>query len=387
VHEARLARVCDGLSPLAFFWPPVSAQDHGLAAPLYECHAGLTNTLKHVRGGTTVRPALAPYIVEMARAVRSDDAAVRARPPICANICTISPLGHDDQGLDCALAYAEAGLPVSFMAMTTMGTTAPATVAGALVQGDAEVVSGMVLLQLAFPGAPVFHSVLVSLMDPSTGGYLSELATPADWLSTQLAHAWGVPCLAGGGVSSDEAGVGWTAGRRAGAGAILSALCGSELCGYIGLAGGSMVQFPEQLVLDCEALLDARETMAPFAFDEADLALDVVRAVGPRGFFLKQRHTREHLRMHRLPPWLAGGRSYGEGAARLAEASRSAAAALDDLSTAASQGLHPEAARRAAFDEYLRLEREHRPEPLAHDVHAELDRIVAAADRHAQRLV
>jgi trimethylamine--corrinoid protein Co-methyltransferase len=384
---ARLARVCDALPLLAFFWPPVSAQDHGLAAPLYECHSGLTNTLKHVRGGTTVRPALAPYIVEMARTLRDGDAALRARSPICANICTISPLGHDDQGLECALTYAEAGIPVSFMAMTTMGTTAPATVAGALVQGDAEVVSGMVLLQLAFPGTPVFHSVLVSLMDPSTGGYLSEIATPAGWMATQLAHAWGVPSLAGGGVDNDEAGVGWTAGRRAGAGGLLSALCGSELCGYIGLAGGSMVQIPERLVLDCEALLDAREVLAPFAFDEADLALDIVRTVGPRGYFLKERHTRQHLRDFRLPPWLAHGRTYGEGAARLAEASRSAAATLDDLATAASQGLHPEAARRAAFDEYLRLEREHRPEPLPAEVRAELDRIVAAADRHAQRLV
>jgi len=384
---ARLARVCDALPPLAFFWPPVSAQDHGLAAPLYECHAGLTNTLKHVRGGTTVRPALAPYIVEMARTVRGGDEALRARPPICANICTISPLGHDDQGLECALTYAEAGIPVSFMAMTTMGSTAPATVAGALVQGDAEAVSGMVLLQLAYPGAPTFHSVLVSLMDPSTGGYLSEIATPVDWMATQLAHAWGVPSLTGGGVSSDEAGVGWAAGRRAGAGGILSALCGSELCGYIGLAGGAMVQIPEQLVMDCEALLDARDTMTPFAFDEADLAFDVIRAVGPRGYFLKERHTREHLRSHRLPPWLAHGRTYGEGAARLEEASRSAAATLDDLATAASQGVHPEAARRASFDEYLRLEREHRPEPLAPDVQTELDRIVAAADRHAQRLV
>jgi len=384
---ARLARVCDALSPVAFFWPPVSAQDHGIAAPLFECHAGLTNTLKHVRGGTTVRPALAPYVVEMARTVRGGDAALRARPPVCANICTISPLAHDEHGLDCALTYAEAGIPVSFMAMTTMGSTAPATVAGALVQGDAEVVSGMVLLQLACPGAPVMHSVLVSLMDPSTGGYLSELGAPVDWLSTQLGHAWGVPVLAGGSVSSDEAGVGWTAGRRAGAGAILSSLCGSELCGYVGLAGGSMVQFPEQLVLDCEAILEARETMAAFDFDEADLALDVVREVGPRGYFLKERHTREHLRDFRLPPWLAHGRMYGEGAARLEEASRSAAAALDDLATAASHGLHPEAARRAALDEYLRLEREHRPEPLPADVHAELDRIVAAADRHAHRLV
>jgi hypothetical protein len=40
--------------------------DHSVTAPLHECHAGLTNTLKHVRGGTTVYPELVAYLVEMA---------------------------------------------------------------------------------------------------------------------------------------------------------------------------------------------------------------------------------------------------------------------------------------------------------------------------------
>ncbi|MCK4789964.1 MAG: trimethylamine methyltransferase family protein, partial [Desulfobacteraceae bacterium] len=55
---ARMARICDALPTISFFWPLVSAQDYGVAAPLHECHAGLTNTLKHVRGGTTVYPEL-----------------------------------------------------------------------------------------------------------------------------------------------------------------------------------------------------------------------------------------------------------------------------------------------------------------------------------------
>jgi len=61
---AMMARVSDALPTVSFFWPLVSAQDHGKTAPLHECHAGLTNTLKHVRGGTTVHPKLAPSIVE-----------------------------------------------------------------------------------------------------------------------------------------------------------------------------------------------------------------------------------------------------------------------------------------------------------------------------------
>ena len=133
-----MARIVDALPAISFFWPPVSAQDHARTAPLHECHAGLTGTLKHVRGATTVHPRQAERIVEMATVVAGSAAARRARPPICGNVCTISPLSQDDVGIAAALIYAGAGIPVSFMPMPTMGSTAPASLAGAIVQGEAE---------------------------------------------------------------------------------------------------------------------------------------------------------------------------------------------------------------------------------------------------------
>ena len=78
---ALMARICDALPLLSFYWPPVSAQDHLRTAPLHECHAGLSNTLKHVRGATTVYPELAKYVVEMATVVAGSDAERRRRPP------------------------------------------------------------------------------------------------------------------------------------------------------------------------------------------------------------------------------------------------------------------------------------------------------------------
>jgi trimethylamine--corrinoid protein Co-methyltransferase len=205
---ALYARVCDALPLICFYWPLVSAQDYGTMAPLHQCHAALTNTLKHVRGGMTIHPELAPYFVELAMTVTGSDEECRRRPPICANICTIAPLSHDSHGIETALILAAAGIPVSFMAMPTMGSTAPATPLGALVQGDAEVVSAMVLLQLAYPGTPVFHSIVTSLMDPRTGGYIGEVPIPLSWIAVQLAHAWGVPSLGGGSLSSDSATLG-----------------------------------------------------------------------------------------------------------------------------------------------------------------------------------
>ena len=349
-----MARVVDALPAISFFWPPVSAQDHARTAPLHECHAGLTNTLKHVRGATTVHPRLAERVVEMATVVAGSEDARRARPPICGNICTISPLSQDDTGIEAALVYAGAGIPVSFMAMPTMGSTAPASLAGAIVQGEAEVVSALVLIQLAFPGAPVFHSNLISAMDPRSGGYIGDIEAPAERLVTRLGHAWGVPHLCGPSVSGDEANIGWGFGSRAGIGAALLSGTEAEISGDLGgLLDSYTVLEPHFIVLQHELVMTARRMLEELPGD-ADLALDVIRDVGPRGHYLAHAHTRAHVRGFPLPL-----RRRGAGKASAEEAARA---------------------------EFARLAREHEPAPLPADVLAELDRILADAERDAERL-
>jgi trimethylamine--corrinoid protein Co-methyltransferase len=349
-----MARVVDALPAISFFWPPVSAQDHARTAPLHECHAGLANTLKHVRGATTVHPRLAERVVEMATVVAGSEEARRARPPICGNICTISPLSQDDTGIEAALVYAAAGIPVSFMAMPTMGSTAPASLAGAIVQGEAEVVSALVLVQLAVPGAPVFHSNLISAMDPRSGGYIGDVEAPAERLVTRLGHAWGVPHLCGPSVSGDEATIGWGFGSRAGIGAALLSGTEAEISGDLGgLLDSYTVLEPHFVVLQHELALTARRMLEALP-DDADLALEVIEDVGPRGHYLAHAHTRRQVRAFPLPL-----RHRGPGYPSAEEAARA---------------------------EFARLAREHVPEPLPPDVLAALYRVLAAAERDAERL-
>ena len=355
---AMMARVSDALPVVSFFWPLVSAQDFGKAAPLHECHAGLTNTLKHVRGGTTVHPKLAPSIVEMATVVAGSEEQRRRRPPVCANICTIAPLAQDAHGIETALIYAEAGIPTSFMAMPTMGSTAPASVLGAIVEGDAEVISAMVLLQLTYPGTPVFHSIIPSLMNPRTGGYIGDTPLPYRLIAVQLAHAWNVPSLGGGSFSSDAPDIGWQSAFEAGFGGVKIPLAGGEICGYLGLVGCSMVLYPEQIILDAEIALNVFDTFKEFEFKDLDISLDVIKAVGPRGHFLRQKHTRKHIRDFRYS---------------------SIFHQLD-----AEGNLRPP--QDVALEEFKKIFDNHHPEPLPDDVLKELDQIMNAADRTAEKL-
>jgi trimethylamine--corrinoid protein Co-methyltransferase len=243
---------------------------------------------------------------------------------------------------------------MSFMAMPTMGSTAPATPLGALVMGDAEVVSGMVLVQLAYPGAPVFHSNYISLMHPRTGAYVAEIPIPLGWMAVQMAHAWGVPSLGGGSVSADATEIGWSAGLDTGSGSMLIPFLGGEICGYLGLAGSSMILYPEHVILQHEACRYAYDLLHGFEFDEADMALDVIAQVGPRGHFLAQKHTRVHIRDFRLP-----------------------------LLEQEDPDGNPRDAQEVALDEFKRLNETHHPKPLPQEVLAELDRILAAAEREA----
>jgi trimethylamine--corrinoid protein Co-methyltransferase len=355
---AMMARVSDSLPLVSFFWPMVSAQDHGTTAPLHECHAGLTNTLKHVRGGTTVHPRLASYIVEMAAAVAGSRAAVRARPPINANICTIAPLAHDAHGIETAMVYAEAGIPVSFMAMPTMGSTAPSSALGAIVLGDAEVVSAMVLIQLAYPGAPVFHSIVPSLMDPRTGGYIGGTDIPISIMIVQMAHAWNVPCLGGGSLAGDALEIGWESGSDGAMGAFQIPLAGGEISGDLGMLGSSMLLYPEQLILDHELCLSVHNSFNEFVFNELDMALDVIGKVGPRGHYLLEKHTRQHIRDFRYSP----------------------------LYRQQDEGGNLRSPREMAVEEIKRINAEHHPQPLPGSLLKELDRILEAADREAENL-
>jgi len=355
---AMMARVCDALPLVSFFWPMVSSKEYGHTAPLHNCHASLINTLKHVRGGTTVHPRLAHYFVEMASVVAGSTEERIKRPPICANICTISPLSHDKHGIETALIYAEAGIPTSFMAMPTMGSTAPATPLAALIMGDAEVISAMVLLQLAFPGTPVFHAVFTSIMDPRTGGYISEVPTPSYIMAKQLAHAWDVPCLGGARVSGDAPELGWQSGFEVGLGAGMIAIAGAEICGLMGLVGSATTLYPEEVILDHDSIYHVYEMVNNKRFDEIDLALDVIRKVGPRNHFLAQKHTREHMRHFRLPSLL---RHRG------------------------ADGVQRDP-REVALDKFKHIEATHHPQPLPDEVLLELDRILEGAESEAEKI-
>ncbi len=248
---ADMARVSDALSSIGFYWPIVSAADHPATAPLHELDASFNNTIKHIQSETVMGETLGRYAVEMARVVAKDDVTMRARPPLSLLVCCISPLALDRDGMESALLFAEAGLPVGFMSMANVGSTGPATLAGTAVVCDAEIVSALVLIQMAHPGAPVFHSFLPGVMHPRTGGYLSSSLEGSMFypIGVELAHHWKVPTLAG--IFGTDAQVpGWESASEAASSLLLCALAGAETGSGLGLVESCTLLYPEAIILD-----------------------------------------------------------------------------------------------------------------------------------------
>ncbi len=291
---AKSARVADYLSSISFYWPMVSAQDRPIAPSLHELDASFNNTLKHVQTPTVVEETTARYAIEMARVVAETEESLRSRPPLSLLICTIAPLAQDAGAMEAALVAAEAGVPVGFMSMPNTGSTAPATIAGTLAVGDAEIVSALVLINMAFPGAPVYHSFMPGMTHPRTGAYLAHDGYVYA-IGVELAHMWGVPTLAGT-FGSDAHTLGWEAGMGGGLTSFLCALCGAETGSGMGLLQGSTLLHPDALVLDAELYRRAQSDAAGLDTSPDHLALDVIHAVGPRGHYLRERHTRDFLR-------------------------------------------------------------------------------------------
>jgi trimethylamine--corrinoid protein Co-methyltransferase len=354
---AMMARINDYLPSMSFCWTMVSAQDCGVTSPLHEVDAAWRNNTKHYQSVTMMGAQLCRYGVEMATALRGNPEEVRRRPPLSLIACTIAPLVQDKEAIESALVMAEAGLPVVIMSMPTMGTTAPATYAGALALADAEVISATVLLQLANPGAPVFHCILHAWADPRTGGYVGyPLDCRTRYAPVEIAHHWGMPAL-GGAFGTDSAELAsWQAAAEVATDPLLASLAGAEIVTGIGLRDTYTLLYPEAMILDSDLYHQARHALMDMEISPESLAVDVVDKVQPGGHFLAQKHTRTHMRSSLV---------------------RSNAQQLD------ASGKYRDLVE-CAREKVAWIMENHHPEPPSADVQKEIDRILATADREME---
>ena len=303
---ADIARVADYLEEIAFHWVAVSAQDRPAETRgVHELRAIWENSTKHAQTESIVTEREAKIAIEMAAAIAGGRDALRQRPVLSIMQCTASPLGQDGGSVEAALVSAEAGLPVGFMTMASCLTTGPATMAGNLVVGNAEVIAATALIELAHPGAPVFYAAAQTASDLRTGAYTG--GGPEDFLfgaaTNVLADYYNIP-LSMGSFATGAKEPNWQAGIENSLSTFMASIVMSDMLLGVGLLHGSRIWSYEQMLMDCEIFDLVRKTLAGIEVNDETLALDAIHSVGAGGNFLTLKHTRKHMREIWLPEYM-----------------------------------------------------------------------------------
>jgi trimethylamine--corrinoid protein Co-methyltransferase len=294
---ADCMRVCDGLPEIGFVMsvgvpgdvPSESAYRHQFATML-------RNTTKPV---VFVCDGLADIqaISEMAAAVAGGMDRLSRYPNILLYSEPSTPLQHSREATEKLLFCAEHSLPVTHSPAPMMGGTAPATIAGAVALGSAEMLSGLVMHQLKNPGAPFLFGHGVHHLDMRT--MVSVYGAPefqlARVLAAEMGRFYGLPVWGYAG-HSDSKVIDGQAAIDMQFSVSVALLAGTHLNHDIGYLESGLTNSPEMMVLANEVIAMNRRFVEGIRIDSESLAVDVVHQVGPGGEFMSHDHTLEHFR-------------------------------------------------------------------------------------------
>jgi len=293
---ARSAVIADYLDHVDLLWPLGCCGD--VPEPLthiYDLYTYLRHSEKHVEGDS-VSGAEARYQIEVAAAIVGGREELKARPIFSMVSCIISPLRFDRGMTEASLELAKAGIPVAVMPMPMSGVSGPVTLAGTLVEDNAEFLCGLVIVEFASPGAPVVYSGAGGTVNFRTGLETSSAETMLlNAGLTQLAHLYDLPSESRGMRSASKL-MDAQAGYEMAIALIPHLLSGPDIVLGLGGLEGVRINSPVAMVIENEIIDYALRYIQGIEVNDETLALDVIHSVGPRGNYLGERHTLEHFR-------------------------------------------------------------------------------------------
>jgi len=294
-----LAWLTENLENVHFYQCPVVCTDIPKeVVSINSFYAALSGTRKNVQESAT-DPQAAREIIEMAAIIAGGEKALRERPFISfVTSWMISPLKLDIGTSRILETVASRGIPVALSSAPVTGSTAPATLAGLLTLVHAEELFGIVLSQIIREGTPVLYGPVPAVANMRNMAYLGGAVETGmmNAAAVQMAHYISVPIYSDAG-QTDSKLPDIQAGYEKAANIFQVAMAGGN---YIHHAAGmleSMLTVAyEQFVIDNDINGMALRALQGIEVSDETLALDVIKAVGPGGNYLTQRHTLKYAR-------------------------------------------------------------------------------------------
>ena len=284
---------------------------------------------------------------------------LKNRPRAIFDVCPSPPLNWSSFATENLLCLARAGVPAELISMPLAGATAPVTLAGAIVQHAAESLAGIVIHQLANPGAPIVWGGAPAIFDMRSGNApMGAIETAMlDIGCAEIGKSLGLPTHAYL-VASDAKLLDAQAGMESSMSAALGALAGINMISGAGMLDFLACHSIEKLVIDAESIASAQRLIA--GIEPLSLASAMFAQTGLTGDFLKLKETRNLFRKEQHFPSALIDRGEG-GAALLSRAQQR----IDDLLQSYVQPDIPSALREhPLFQEWNSGGRLSVPEPV-----------------------
>ena len=232
-------------------------------------------------------------------------------PGLITIISVNSPRRFDEAMTEGLMAMAEHGQVVVITPFTLMGAMAPASLAAALAQQNAEALFGVVLAQVVRPGTPVMYGAFTSNVDMRSGA--PAFGTPenakANVASGQLARRYRLPYRTSNASASNAADAqGAYETEMSLWGAILGH--GNLIYHAAGWQEGGLTASFEKLILDVEMLQLMIEFLKPIVVDDKELGFDAIKGVPTGGHFFGEPHTMERYEHAFYRPLLSNWQNY-----------------------------------------------------------------------------
>lgn len=292
-------RIADALENIDFVMSMARASDvPGERTDRHHFEAMTLNSTKPIIFDAHDRQGLLD-IIEMGALVKGGKKQLVEKPYIMHYTEPTSPLVHTKNALEKMMIAAENGIPLVYAPAVMCGATGPVTTAGAIVVGNAEILSGLVIHQLKKKGAPFIYgggtpplnmiTTICSYGDPQ--GFMGAA------LLTQLSDYYKLPSFSIAGCTDAQA-FDQQAAMESGFNLLFAALAGGNLIHDIGYIGAGMTYSLEHLVLCDEGAGMAKFITRGVEINPETIALEVIEKVGPGGHFLTEQHTMDHFRSH-----------------------------------------------------------------------------------------
>lgn len=309
LHDA--ARIADQLDNIHFVQRPMVCRDitdnrEMDLNTVYGCCAGTT---KHV-GTSFTEPGYVADALEMLHLIAGGEDKWRERPFVSNSNCfVVPPMKFATESCLVMEACIAGGMPVLLLSAGQAGATAPAPIAGAIVQATAECLAGLVYVNAVKPGHPAIFGTWPFVSDLRTGAMSGGSGEQALLTAgcAQMHKYYGLPGGAAAGIADAKL-PDMQAGWEQATSNVMAGLSGLNMVYEAAGMHASLLGFClESLILGDDLIGQALRCTRGIEVDEDTVSLEVIRAtcIGGPGHYLGAEQTLSRMQTDYIYPALA----------------------------------------------------------------------------------